>query len=75
MPKKKDEESREILPVSNVSAKLNDYRDSHWRATQQVMALEAKLKEKKDERKKLEEEMKGLLLADKALWTQIEFAF
>ena len=65
----------ELKEIVLIGKSFEEYRDSHWRLTQQILSLKAKTKEKEDERKALEKEMKEIALTDKNLWSQLEFAF
>jgi uncharacterized coiled-coil DUF342 family protein len=74
MAKKKAE--KEIVDgISNISTKFDQYREKHWELSQKITCLAAKKKELEDERKEIEKAMKVAALADKALWSQLEFAF
>jgi hypothetical protein len=64
-----------ISNISNISSKFNEYQEKHWSLSQKIVCLEAKQKALKDERKEIEKAMKLSALADRSLWTQIEFAF
>lgn len=82
MPKakaKKNEDLRDTIGnvegFSNIAKNFERYRKEHWSLTQQILALEAKIKEKKDKRKILEKEMKEASAREQSLWEQIEFAF
>lgn len=69
-------ESQGPAPISTISKRLDkEYQQRHLRLTKQILALQSKLDEKKDELKALNKEIKAATAADGALWSQIEFAF